>query len=137
MRSGFVYLLAFSAFAAPASDAVRPEEPQSFAGQASWYGSFHHGRTTANGETYDMYALTAAHKELPFGTRLRVTDVATGRSVTVRINDRGPYLGRRVIDLSYGAARELGIVRQGLARVRLEPLTAYHEMLLAAIEPAD
>ena len=122
MRKGFVYLLALSVLAAPASNHAGLAERRELVGVASWYGGVHHGRTTASGEVFDMHALTAAHKDLPFGTRLRVTDLESGRSVVVRVNDRGPYMDRRAIDLSYGAARKLGIVRQGLAHVRLEPL---------------
>ncbi len=123
MRSGFVYLLALSVWAAPASNHARLSGQPDIVGAASWYGGVHHGRMTANGETFDMYAFTAAHKDFPFDTRVRVTDIETGRSVIVRINDRGPYLDKRAIDLSYGAARELGIVRQGLAQVRLDPMS--------------
>lgn len=91
--------------------------------QVSWYGEWHHGRTTANGEQFDMFALTAAHRYLPFGTLLRVTDFRTGRFVIVRINDRGPYWDDRSLDLSYGAAEQLGIVDKGTARVRIEVVT--------------
>lgn len=91
-------------------------------GGASWYGKKYHGRTTANGETFNMYAMTAAHKTLPFGTRVRVTDLATGRTVTVTINDRGPFIRGRIIDLSKGAAQKLGIIKQGTATVRLKVL---------------
>lgn len=91
--------------------------------QASWYGEWHHGRTTANGEQFDMFALTAAHRSLPFGTLLRVTDFRTGRFVIVRINDRGPYWEDRSLDLSYGAAEQLGIVDKGTARVRIDVVT--------------
>ncbi len=122
MRTALVYLLALSALAAPATEAPATTALEEPVVEASWYGDFHHGRVTANGETFDMYGLTAAHKDLPFGSRVRVIDVETGRSVVVRINDRGPYLGDRAIDLSYGAARELGMVREGVAHVRLEPL---------------
>ena len=79
-----------------------------FADTASWYGPGFHGRRTANGERFDQDALTAAHKTLPFGTRVRVINHATGRSVVVRINDRGPFVGGRSIDLSRGAARAVG-----------------------------
>ncbi len=89
-------------------------------GVASYYADKHHGRMTANGETFDMYALTAAHRKLPFGTKLRVTSLANNRSVIVRINDRGPYVNGRVIDLSYGAAAELQMLKSGLAKVKLE-----------------
>ncbi len=89
-------------------------------GIASYYAHAHHGRRTASGETFDMDAMTAAHRTLPFGTRLRVTNLANGRRAVVRINDRGPFKGKRIIDLSYAAARELGMVGDGTARVRLE-----------------
>ncbi len=91
-------------------------------GVASWYGKSHHGRTTANGEKFDMEALTAAHRTLPFGTIVKVTNLSNNRSVTVRINDRGPYVAGRIIDLSARAARDLGIIENGVARVRLEQL---------------
>jgi len=89
-------------------------------GFASWYGPGFHGNRTANGERFNMNALTAAHRTLPFNSYVRVTDLATGRSVVVRINDRGPYTGDRIIDLSARAARDLGITDDGTARVRLE-----------------
>jgi rare lipoprotein A len=91
-------------------------------GIASWYGPGFHGNRTANGETYNQNALTAAHKSLPFGTRVRVTHTGTGRSIIVRINDRGPYIGGRVIDLSAAAARVLGMMGSGVAPVRVEIL---------------
>ena len=96
----------------------RPVETQ-FAshGIASFYSD---EQQTANGEKFNPNALTAAHKTLPFGTRLRVTNVATGRSVTVRINDRGPYIPGRVVDVSYSAAESLGIVGRGIAKVKLD-----------------
>jgi rare lipoprotein A len=97
--------------------AYRPE-PQ--VGMASYYSRAHHGRRTASGERFDMEAMTAAHRTLPFGTRVRVTNLANGRHAIVRINDRGPFKGKRIIDLSYAAARELGVVRSGVARVRVE-----------------
>ena len=80
----------------------------------SWYGSYFHGRTTANGETYNMYGYTAAHKTLPFGTKLRVCYQGC---VDVRINDRGPYIGERELDLSYGAAKAVGLIDPGVANV--------------------
>jgi len=92
-------------------------------GRASWYGRFFHGRRTANGERYDMHALTAAHKTLPLGSYVRVTNPDTSRSVVVRINDRGPYVRSRVIDLSYAAAKALGMQRIGTARVKIEGLS--------------
>lgn len=89
-------------------------------GLASWYGAEFAGRRTANGERFNPDALTAAHRSLPFGTRVRVTDLETGRRVVVRINDRGPFKAKRVIDLSRGAARHLNLLEKGLARVRLD-----------------
>ena len=89
-------------------------------GVASYYADKFHGRTTANGETFDMHALTAAHRTLPFGTKLKVTSLANNRSVLVRINDRGPFVNGRIIDLSLGAATELQMIQSGLAPVKLE-----------------
>lgn len=91
-------------------------------GMASFYAHRFHGRRTASGVRYDMHAMTCAHPTAAFGTRLRVTDVDTGRSVVVTVNDRGPYARGRVIDLSLAAAKRLGIVKRGVARVRVEPL---------------
>ena len=88
-------------------------------GVASWYGEPFHGRTTASGETYDMEAATAAHPTLPFGTRLRVENLDNGRTFTVRINDRGPFAKGRILDVSRRAARELGMIGPGTARVRI------------------
>lgn len=103
-----------------------PRSPQpalpSQEGMASWYGQSHHGKRTANGEAFDMESLTAAHRSLPFGTMVRVTNLATKRAITVRINDRGPFVQDRIIDLSARSARELGITQAGVARVRIEPL---------------
>lgn len=91
-------------------------------GLASWYGPGFHGNRSASGEIYNQNALTAAHRSLPFGTKVRVTNKRTGRSVVVRINDRGPYSGGRIIDLSAAAARMLGVVQTGVAPVRVEVL---------------
>jgi len=88
--------------------------------KASWYGPKFHGKMTANGEIYDQMAFTAAHKQLSFGTLLKVTNPKNGRSVIVRINDRGPYIEGRDLDLSKGAAIELGILRKGVARLKIE-----------------
>lgn len=92
-------------------------------GRASWYGRGFHGRRTANGERYDMHALTAAHRTLPLGSYVRVTNPATSRSIVVRINDRGPYARGRVIDLSMAAATALDMRHAGTARVKIEGLT--------------
>src|SRR5213594_2078042 len=91
-------------------------------GVASWYGPGFHGNRTANGEIYDQYELTAAHPSLPLGTRVMVTNLANGRAVEVRINDRGPFVDGRTIDLSYAAARTIGLVGPGTVRVRIEVL---------------
>ena len=96
---------------------ARSETPDSSYGLASFYG---HQSNTANGEKFDGRELTAAHRTLPFVTRERVTNVATGRSVTVRINDRGPYVPGRVVDVSHSAAESLGMVGQGVAKVKLD-----------------
>src|SRR5258706_1088960 len=91
-------------------------------GVASWYGPGFHGRRTANGEIYNQYELTAAHPSLPLGTRAVVTNLDNGRSVEVRINDRGPYVDGRAIDLSYAAARTLAMIGPGTPRVRIDVL---------------
>jgi len=91
-------------------------------GIASWYGKDFHGKKTSNGEVYDMYAMTAAHKTLPLGVYVRVKNLANGRQTVVRVNDRGPFVKGRIIDLSYLAARELGVVGPGTAPVRIEAL---------------
>jgi len=91
-------------------------------GIASWYGPGFHGNYTANGEVYDMYGISAAHKTLPFGTIVRVVEIETGRSIVVRINDRGPFIEGRIIDLSKGAAEKLGIVEKGITKVGLRIL---------------
>ncbi|HYW15945.1 MAG TPA: septal ring lytic transglycosylase RlpA family protein [Allosphingosinicella sp.] len=89
-------------------------------GTASYYGTELAGNRTASGERFNPNGLTAAHRTLPLGTKLRVTNVANGRSVIVRINDRGPFVGKRLIDVSLGAAREIQMIRSGTAQVRLE-----------------
>jgi rare lipoprotein A len=89
-------------------------------GLASWYGEEEHGKPTSNGETYDMYKMTAAHKTLPLGSLVKVTSKANGRQTVVRVNDRGPFVAGRVIDLSYQAAREMGIVDLGVMPVAIE-----------------
>ena len=113
-------LLALSACGCATSHGlVRPHESAQV-GLASYYGRAHDGRHTASGEVFDMHAMTAAHRTLPFGTRVRVTNLSNGRRVVVRINDRGPHKKKRIIDLSYGAAREIGLVGAGVGQVRVE-----------------
>ncbi|MFZ2620628.1 MAG: septal ring lytic transglycosylase RlpA family protein [Alphaproteobacteria bacterium] len=95
-------------------------------GIASWYGSDFHGRPTANGECYDMYGISAAHRYLPIPTDVRVTNLQNGKSIVVRVNDRGPYAKNRVIDLSYGAAQQLGYVKNGVTPIRVEAIGGPH-----------
>lgn len=101
--------------------AVVPESP-SFTqeGLATWYGKAHHGRKTASGERFDMHAMTAAHRSLPFGSVVRVTNLGNGSTVKVRINDRGPFVRDRIIDLSAAAAAALGIKGEGVVEIRIE-----------------
>jgi len=105
-----------------------PEQPeavvrdQTLVGAASWYGPGFHGRTTASGEVFDQDAMTAAHKSLPFGTKLLVCDETTGKTVVVTVNDRGPFIAGRILDLSANAAQKLGIMSRGVARVSIEIL---------------
>jgi rare lipoprotein A len=107
----------------PAPAPPRPEAaPGVEEGLASFYGRRFQGRRTASGERYDVRGFTCAHRRLPFGTRLRVTAVDTGRSVDVTVTDRGPYARGRIVDLSLAAARALGMVHRGVIRVRVEPV---------------
>ena len=112
--------------APPAPETQKPPVPSKLIevvrGAASWYGPGFYGRTTANGERFRKGTLTAAHRTLPFGTKVRVTNLNNGRSVVVRINDRGPFRYHRVIDLAHGAAEELKMMQAGEIPVRLEVL---------------
>jgi rare lipoprotein A len=127
-----------------ASDAASGEEadiePYRETGAATWYGEQFHGRLTANGEQYDMFQLTAAHLTIPMGSLVRVTHARSGRSVVVRINDRGPWTPHAVLDLSYAAAEQLKMVKQGRALVRLEvvkPGGRHRLAPSAAVDAAD
>jgi rare lipoprotein A len=104
------------------SDDYKDEAPSRRIGVASWYGPGFHGKLTASGEPYNMYEMTCAHKTFPMGTKLRVTSVQNGKSVVVTVNDRGPYVAGREIDLSYAAAKKLEIIGPGTAKVEIEPL---------------
>ncbi len=111
-------------------------------GRASWYGRGFHGRKTASGERYDMHAMTAAHRTLPLASWVRVTNESNQKSVVVKINDRGPYVGNRVIDLSYAAAAALGMRSSGVGKVKIEGLTQQEarlarEQSLASISTTD
>jgi rare lipoprotein A len=104
-------------------------------GIASWYGRKFHGEKTSTGEVYDMYAMTAAHPTLPLPSYARVTNVATGKSVVVRVNDRGPFLHNRVIDLSYASATKLGIAQKGSGEVEVEAIIPVETATVAAAAP--
>mgnify|MGYP002626175817 CR=1 FL=1 len=112
------FLLGFALY--PNYAIAKNNTPAVQEGTASWYGGKFHGRKTASGERFNTYDLTAAHRTLPMNTLVRVTNLSNGKSVVVRVNDRGPYVGKRIIDLSYSAANELGFVKRGITKVRLE-----------------
>ena len=112
---------------------IPPQGKRVEVGWASWYGEPFHGRKTASGVVYDMYQLTAAHKTLPLGTRVMVTHLKNGNSVAVTVNDRGPFVKGRIIDLSYAAAQALGMAGEGVAQVRVEVVAAE----LIAASPAQ
>ena len=101
---------------------VVPDVVRVITGEASWYGPGFYGNRTANGEVFKPGTMTAAHRTLPFGTKVRVTNLWNGRSAVIRINDRGPFIDHRVIDLGHGAASSLGLIASGVAQVRLEVL---------------
>jgi len=110
---------------ADSSVSGRSSNPKSYyngqvlTGMSSYYGKKFHGRKTSNGDVFDMYKLTAAHRYLPFNTILEVTNLANGRSVRVRVNDRGPFVGNRILDLSYAAARKIGLTAVGVGKVKI------------------
>ncbi|HEY7039116.1 MAG TPA: septal ring lytic transglycosylase RlpA family protein [Methylomirabilota bacterium] len=106
-------------------------------GLASWYGTPHHGRRTASGEVYDMNQMTAAHKTLPFGTRLLVVNRDTSRTAEVRVNDRGPFVKGRILDVSYAAARQLGVTAEGVFPVRLRVISMPGGRAEAPAGPGD
>ena len=99
-----------------------PDVVRVITGEASWYGPGFYGNYTANGEIYRQGTMTAAHRTLPFGTKVRVTNLRNGRSAVIRINDRGPFVDHRVLDLGHGAASSLGLISSGIAQVKLEVL---------------
>jgi rare lipoprotein A len=114
------------AASSPAAGAPKPHEGGTIfeEGKASWYGAPFYGRQASNGETYDMYKFTAAHRTLPFNTMVRVTNTTNGKSTTVRITDRGPFVDNRIIDLSYAAAKQIESIGPGVVTVQLEILSA-------------
>lgn len=99
------------------------EVPVFQAGKASWYGTYHHGRKTASGERFNMHGLSAAHRSLPLGSMIAVTNKTTGKTIRVKVNDRGPYHGNRILDLSMGAAKELGMISSGVGNVEITVLS--------------
>lgn len=113
-----------------------PEKVYLETGTASWYGRDFHGRATASGEPFDMYGISAAHRTLPLGTILRVTNLDNFKSITVKVNDRGPFVRTHILDLSYGAARELGAVPQGSVRVRIEVVEAQEKAAVYTVQAA-
>jgi len=120
IRAALAFAVASAAFFSYPVDSAMAGK--SFSGTASWYGRYHHGKRTASGEIFDMGKLTAAHRSLAFGTRVKVTNRRNGKSVVVRITDRGPYVGKRVLDLSRAAAQNIGMVGSGTAPVTVEVL---------------
>ena len=124
--AGLALALSLAACATASAPPRLPTEPvvgATESGDATWYGREHQGRLTASGEPFDMHKLTAAHPSLPLGTHLLVTNLKNGRSVQVRVNDRGPTAPGRIIDLSYAAAETLGYVQAGLIPVRVRVLS--------------
>lgn len=121
LRALIVAVILFGAYGC-ATTAPPPRTADVLRGVASWYGEEFAGRTTANGEIFDPMQLTAAHRTLPFGTVVDVTNPSTGQTVRVRINDRGPYVGNRVLDLSYAAAQQIGLIQPGSGEVEIKIL---------------
>ncbi|HEX4605803.1 MAG TPA: septal ring lytic transglycosylase RlpA family protein [Candidatus Angelobacter sp.] len=121
--------MANKAKAAPKSQKIAKAEPKPYqVGSASWYGKQFHGKTTASGEDFDMFEFTAAHRKLPLGTFVKVTNIKNSKWIIVRVNDRGPYVGDRIMDLSYSAARMLNF-RDGVERVRIDLIQPEHVAL--------
>lgn len=122
--------------AAPSATALAGPAVYRETGVASWYGKDFNGRKTASGEVFDMYGMSAAHRTLPLGTVIRVTNLENYKSLKVRVNDRGPFVKNRVLELSYGAAKELGFVAQGTAPVRIETLEPVNGSALYTVQAA-
>jgi rare lipoprotein A len=134
----FVLLLAFSFTGGCALMQISDHhEGLTQGGVASWYGEQFHGLPTASGERFDMHDLTAAHRTLAFGTQVRIKNLANGREVVVRINDRGPFVAGRIIDLSYAAASKLKMMKQGLAKVELTVLESGEVELYGDATPSS
>ena len=145
-RIAVVAMLVSIAYGCATSTRPPKTQPESLHGIASWYGEEFAGRTTANGEIFDPTQLTAAHRTLPFGTVIDVTNAKTQQSVRVRVNDRGPYIGNRVLDLSYAAAQQIGLIEPGTGEVQIaivklgsgeREAPAPFEATIAAAPPAE
>lgn len=119
----FLFSVRVALIAAPLTGLANNVPGHTQTGVASYYHDKFHGRKTASGERYDKMAATAAHRSLPFGTRVRVTGIKTGKSIVVKINDRGPFVKGRIIDLSRRAARELGMIQRGVGKVLVEVIS--------------
>ncbi len=117
-----IYLFLVALIALTPCSSTSNDQNLERSGQASWYGTYHHGKTTASGERFNQNAFTAAHPTLPFGTKVKVTNKRNNKSVIVRINDRGPYAKGRIIDLSRAAAQKINMLNSGVAPVRLQVL---------------
>jgi rare lipoprotein A len=117
----------------PKSD-LKAKKAKPQVGTASWYGKRFHGRQTASGDTYDMFQFTAASRTLPLGTLVKVTNLRNSKWVIVKVNDRGPYVGKRIMDVSYGAAQMMGFRQRGLERVRLEIVQPENLALAQGVE---
>ena len=113
---------------------VCPAYAQQYEGLASYYGPGFHGRRAADGSIYNMYQFTCAHKKLPFGTRLKVTNKKNGKSIIVTVTDRGPYIKGRIVDLSVAAAKEIDMLRSGVAPVEIEVLTEHKPIMAEALK---
>ena len=118
--NGCIYAALLSLFLLPGiSEAKATQETHQLTGISSYYGGFHHGHKTASGEVFNMHALTAAHRTLPLGSRIQVTNLSNGKRITLKVTDRGPYKKGRILDVSQGAAKALGMLKSGTAKVRI------------------
>lgn len=123
--NGCIYAALLSLFLLPGiSEAKAYPDTHRLTGVSSYYGSFHHGRKTANGEVFNMNAMTAAHKTLPLGSKIKVTNLSNGKSAVLKVNDRGPYKHGRILDVSQGAAKKLDMIKTGTARVSIAVLSS-------------
>lgn len=121
--NGCIYAALLSLFLLPGiSEAKANQETHQLTGISSYYGGFHHGHKTASGEVFNMHALTAAHRTLPLGSRIQVTNLSNGKRITLKVTDRGPYKKGRILDVSQGAAKALGMLKSGTAKVRIQLL---------------